>query len=185
MSGSDIPAQVKLALLDGRAIDYAVQSPPNCRGDLIAEAVCPRTACRFHLWQQDERPGRPHSAGARPPVRLRVVNGDQRPPESCMWRVIDANPDGMTADEVGTVISGVVGERALQLENRAMLKLKAVNHVCAVLEAAREGMPNGAEIEIVMSHNDHHLPNQHFVTVAIRVKEQTAKDRGVMVRRKK
>lgn len=33
--------------------------------------------------------------------------------------------------------------------------------------------------------NDHLLPHQCFVTVAIRVREQTAKSVGVIVRRKK
>lgn len=170
-------AQSTLQLQDGRPIDYAVQPPPNCRGDLVEESVCPRTACRYHLWQQDERPGRPHSPGARPPVKLRTINGDQRPPESCMWRTIAAEPEGMTADQVGEILSGVVGERVLQVENRGLLKLKAIDHVCAILEMGRGAMPIGTELDLVMPHNDHALPNQCFVTVSIRVKEQTAKGR--------
>jgi len=120
-------------------------------------------------------------------VKLRVVNGDQRPPESCMWRVVAANPEGMTADEVGATLSGVVGERALQVENRGLLKMKAIDHVVALLEDGRAGMPNGTEIELVFPHNDHLLPHQCFVTVAIRVREQTAKGStaGVSVRRRK
>lgn len=176
-------AQTTLELADGRPIDYAVQPPPNCRGDMVDDAICPRTACRYHLWQQDERPGRPHSPGARPPVKLRVVNGDQRPPESCMWREVKAHPEGMTADEVGLTLSGVVGERVLQVENRGLLKMKAIDHVCAVLEDGLAGMPRGTEVELVMPHNDHALPHQCFVTVAIRVREQTAKA-GVRVRKR-
>lgn len=173
----EVKAQATLPLADGRPIDYAVQPPPGCKGDLVPDTICPRTACRYHLWQQDERPGRPHSPGARPPVKLRVIA------ESCMWRQISANPEGMTADEVGRVISGTVGERVLQLENRALLKMKAIDHVCAVLEEGLASMPNGTAVELVMPHNDHALPHQVFVTVAIRVKEQTAKG-GVTVRRK-
>ena len=105
-----------------------------------------------------------------------------------MWDEIREHPDGMTADEVGERMASsagkVVGERVLQLENRGSLKMRAVDHVVAILEATRETMPNGTELELVMAHNDHALPNQHFVTVAIRVREQTAKG-GVSVRRRK
>lgn len=184
---SDFPDSVRQAVLsldDGRPIDFAVQPPQGCKGDLVADAICPRTACRYHLWQQDERPGRPHSPGARPPVKLRVINGDQRPPESCMWRVVAANAEGMTADAVGETLSGVVGERALQVEQRGLLKMKAIDHVCALLDAGRADMPRGTELELVMPHNDHLLPHQCFVTVVVRVKEQTAKG-GVTVRRRK
>lgn len=215
---ADFPAAVKaqatLPLADGRPIDYAVQPPSGCRGDLVVERPCTRTECRFHAWRQTEIPGRPHNTppgelpngrpdgGARPPVRLRVID------QSCMWDVVRANPEGMTADQVGEILgSGVdsggghsvtggvpvrngdvppktaVGERVLQLENRALLKMKAIDHVVALLEDGRAGMPNGTELELVMPHNDHLLPHQCFVTVAIRVREQTAKG-GVTVRRK-
>lgn len=205
--------QRALTLTDGSPIDYAVQPPPGCRGDLITARPCPRTACPEHLWAQEEIPGRPHNvqdgelprgraeAGARPPVRLRVI------PQSCTWDVVKANPDGMTADEVGAIVGGgvdigghaveggvpvrtgeappntVVGERVLQVENRALLKLKAVDHVCAVLEEAMPSMPSGTEIEGVVVHNHVRDPHHHFVTVAIKVREQTAKA-GVRVRRK-
>ena len=173
-------AQATLQLADGRPIDFAVQPPRGCRGDLVTTRPCARTACRFHLWPQDERPGRPHSPGARPPVKLRTLG------PSCMWDQVRANEEGMTADDVGEAF-GVVGERMLQVENRALLKLKAIDHVCAVLEAARTTMPVGTELELVMAHNDHQLPNQHFVTVAIRVREQTAKaaQAGVSVRKRR
>jgi hypothetical protein len=189
MSGQDFTAdskgQITLTLDDGNPIDHAVHPPLACKGDIEQQRPCPRTACRYHLWADDERPGRPHSPGARPPVRLRVIGS------SCMWDEIREHPDGMTADEVGERMASsagkVVGERVLQLENRGSLKMRAVDHVVAILEATRETMPNGTELELVMAHNDHALPNQHFVTVAIRVREQTAKGgktQGVTVRKR-
>lgn len=216
-------------------IDHAVRPPPIRGGEECAKIArpCNRYACEFHLWPQDERPGRPHSLGARPPVQLKVLQ------HSCMYDVIrDGNPDGLTADEVGSHF-GVVGERILQVENRAILKRKAVERVWSVVETLR-GELSDAQIVSVEPHNENRLPHHHFVTiklearapvplrhavgrvvvelvdlsakmepgqelvdlmihqdgarsgavsaaltVAIRVREQTAKNVGVSVRRKK
>lgn len=210
---SEFSSQLKLTVMS-EAIDASTEAPKGCKGDVETQRPCPRTGCRFHLWRQEEIPGRPHNTppgelpngrpdgGARPPVRLRVID------QSCLWDITEENPEGMTADEVGEILgSGVdavgnyevvggipvrhgdvppktaVGERMLQLEQRAMLKLKAVEHVFAVLQEARECMPDGTEVVDLVPHNLHAEPSEHFITVRIRVKEQTAKG-GVTVRRK-
>jgi hypothetical protein len=172
-----------LPLADGKPIDYLTAPPKECGGEECAAMPrpCNRYQCRHHLWVQDERPGRPHSPGARPPTLVRISDGP-----SCAIDVAREHPDGMTADEVGALLDATsVGERVLQIENRGSLKMRAVNHVCAILDTARAGMPDGTEIEMAFPHNDHHLAGQHFVTVVIRVKEQTAKARqGVTVRKR-
>ena len=172
-----------LLLEDGQPIDHATQPPKGCQGDLEQMRPCPRTACRYHLWPQDERPGRPHSPGARPPVTLR------REGPSCMFDEIKTQPDGLTADDVGEAF-GTCGERIRQVEHRGALKWEGVEFLKTVLEAARERMPPGTAIEHVLPHNDHQLPNQHFVTVVLRVDaKQDTRVRpafsGVMVRKKR
>ena len=170
-----------LLLDDGQPIDRDTLPPKGCAGDLIAVRPCPRYQCRYHLHPQDERPGRPHSAGARPPVTLR------REGPSCMYDEIATNPDGLTADDVGEAF-GIVGERVRQLEHRGALKWEAVMFVKSAMEELRSRMPQGAVIDHVMAHNDHQLPNQHFVTVVVTVDpKQDKRERkafsGVMVRK--
>ena len=104
-----------------------------------------------------------------------------------MYDEIATNPDGLTADDVGEAF-GIVGERVRQLEHRGALKWEAVMFVKSAMEELRARMPQGAVIDNVMAHNDHQLPNQHFVTVVVTVDpKQDKRERkafsGVMVRK--
>jgi hypothetical protein len=108
---------------------------------------------------------------------------------SCMYDEIAAQPDGLTSDDVGAAF-GVVGERVRQLEHRGALKWEAIAFLTGWLEQAREKMPQGTSIAGVLSHNDHELPGQHFVTITIGVDPKADKRErkafsGVMVRKRK
>jgi hypothetical protein len=174
-------------LIDGRHIGHATDPPVVCGGEECAglPRPCPRTACRFHLWPQDERAGRPHRPGSRPPVKLRTEG------PSCMFDVLREAPDGLTTDEIGETF-GVVGERISQMEHRAALKMEGIRRVFAGVETMQSALPPGIAIEGAFAHNDHALPNQHFVTVVLKVTPKDDKRRadassraGVRVRRKR
>lgn len=84
---------------------------------------CPFTACRHHLWAEDERPGRPWD-GKRPPPVVR-----QHSSETCALDVAHQqerrDSRGLLPRDVVGEHLGVTGERARQIEEAALEKLRS------------------------------------------------------------
>jgi hypothetical protein len=156
---------------NGRAVGCPHNPPDDVGGQWCQDnhGTCDRYRCRQHLWPQDERPGRPHKVGARPPITLRRDDGPR-----CTLHQIRLKPDGMTTDAIGETLH-VVGERVSQLEFRGRLKMEAVRAVNDALEKLMPNMPEGSSIRGTFAHNEHALPGQHFVTVVLDVDEKAVK----------
>jgi len=80
----------------------------------------------------------------------------------------------MSVKRIGKVTGDVCGERVRQIEQRGSLKMRAVNTVLDAIETVRAEMPAGAKIVGAFPHNEHDLPNHHFITVIVEVKAQAA-----------
>ena len=171
LEGADVR---QLPLLgDGDADDQALYDaspePPQEKGGAECAAInrpCDRYRCQYHLWPQTERPGRPHTQGARPPVIF------IRSKSSCALDEARANQDGMSVKKIGKLTGDVCGERVRQIEQRGSLKMLAVSKVLEAIEDVRPELPKGSKIVAAFPHNEHHLPNQHFITVIVEVKSQ-------------
>jgi len=95
----------------------STRQTPRTRGACEGgERPCRWKACRYHLWGEDERPGRPWD-GKRPHT-LVVAHHE----ETCALDLADRG--GMSRAEVGEVM-GLGYERVRQLELRALEKLRA------------------------------------------------------------
>jgi hypothetical protein len=127
-----------VVLRDGRKHLQLLDSVPATRGD-CPTGPCPHVRCRFHMWRQDEQPGRPGLSAAPRDEHGRVVSrsgelGARKPPtlvprwlevptpESCALRVAEAGPHSLDEiaeieDKHRTLIGGVL--------RRALRKLKA------------------------------------------------------------
>jgi hypothetical protein len=102
------PAQ--LVLLEAR---QAPRTRGECEG---GERPCRYTACRYHLWREDERAGRPHVWPAER-AQPKVV---QHSPETCALDVAERGEQ--TLEQVGSVL-GLTAERVRQIEERALRRL--------------------------------------------------------------
>lgn len=101
----------------------STRTTPATRGECEEGArPCPYTACRHHLHAEDERPGRPW-AGKRPPPLVRAHSS-----ETCALDVAHdqehRDRDGLLGLAAIGAMLGITGERARQIEERALLKLK-------------------------------------------------------------
>jgi hypothetical protein len=101
----------------------SVRTTPLTRGACEdGPRPCRYTACRHHLWAEDERPGRPHK-GKHPLPVVRVHSE-----HTCALDVAhqqehrDANGN-LSQERVGAML-GITGERVRQLEQRALAWLK-------------------------------------------------------------
>jgi hypothetical protein len=95
-------------------------APPSTRQECAGiSRPCNRYSCRYHLWPDNERRGRPHH-GVAPDPKL------QRTPESCALDVVDAVGDSMDYRDLAAIIGhGLTAERVRQMEARAQRKLQA------------------------------------------------------------
>lgn len=103
-----------------------------------------------------------------------------------MFTVLRESPDGMTTDDIGKTMH-VVGERISQMEHRAALKMEGVRRVLAGVEAMQAELPSGITIETALPHNEHSMPNHHFITLVLKVTPAEDKRRvkaGVQVRKR-
>lgn len=114
-------AALRVELLRRRPVELRVIAEPvpgtrsECRD---GPRPCRAYTCKFHLWIHDERPGRPWD-GRRPAPIVEPATID-----TCAMDVAERNPEGLDLREVGAFI-GIGGERARQIEERALEKLKA------------------------------------------------------------
>ena len=144
------------------------------RGQCPTVRPCPKTSCRYHLWADDERPGRPHH-GKSPPPKIK------RRAQSCALDVADQGEH--STDQMGKLLD-CVPERICQVEDRALAKLAAVKQVTDYLEEFRPNV--GARMRLV-------YPEQmdtHRVAIVVVLEVDGAAwrtaqaDGGVYVRRK-
>ena len=112
----------RLVVLGNVPADWSpLPGVPASRAECIdGPRPCRWIRCRLHLWRSDpwDQPGRRWPGGPR--------HGKVKAPTSatCALDVTDANPDGLSASEVG-VILGVSPERVRQIEERAAAKMRA------------------------------------------------------------
>lgn len=174
---SDELVQLRLGLANTSDGPFKLDEAGNLALDRDAcpkARPCPQYACRYHLWADDERPGRPHH-GKKPPPKVR------RRGESC---AIDVAERGEQTTEQIADHLGVTPERTIQIEDRALSKLAVVRSLMDHLEEFRPGV--GARVRAV-------YPEQldaHSVAVVVIVgvngtEWRTAQaEGGVFVRRK-
>jgi hypothetical protein len=80
---------------------------------------CQAFLCVHHLWRQDEIAGRPWPDGRKPLPTVTPWTS-----ESCAMDIAERYPDGLSRAEVGKAL-GFCGERARQVEERALEKIRA------------------------------------------------------------
>jgi hypothetical protein len=146
--------------------------PPATRAECAGIArPCNRFSCRYHLWPDTERAGRPHH-GEHPPAKLHPTS------ESC---ALDVAEREQSREQIAKLMN-VTGERVRQIEERALFKHKVAQVVEEHIDELRTKLPEGARLETVYPRSND--AGAVYITMVISVDAHTRKTTGVVVRKK-
>jgi hypothetical protein len=157
--------QLRLPLLN-------TSGPPATRAGCADIArPCNRFSCRYHLWPDTERAGRPHH-GEHPPAKLHPSS------ESC---ALDLAERESSRDQIAAHLN-VTGERVRQIEERALMKLQVAKAVEEYLEGLRTQLPPGVRLETMYPRSND--AGAIYITMVISVDAHARKASGVVVRKR-
>jgi hypothetical protein len=116
----------------------------KCRG---GHRPCPYVRCRYNLYLDVKKVAN----GSAIRVNFPELEGPHQLKDSCALDVADANPDGMTLEEMGNLLN-ITRERARQLEGAVIRKLRKKARMLrdpklnALLEQWEHEYPEGEEL---------------------------------------
>lgn len=131
------------------------------------ERPCPRLACEFHLWREDEHPGKPHAAKGETEVRRQPVKIKAKP-ESCTLDVTERHPDGIGYKKIAGLLGADI-RRMEQLGTRAVLKLAIKRALDENEDELREKLPAGSIVQTF--HHRGESPATVLVTYVIALED--------------